>query len=375
MSTLSVTNLKNAASATNNLVLNPDGSVNISGGTLSPQTGFKNRIINGAMTIDQRNAGAAVTPVTTQYFIDRFFAQLNVTSKFSTQQLTATPPVGFSRYLRVTSLSAHSLAAGDVATIVQPIEGFNVADLGWGTANAATVTVSFRVRSSLTGNFGGTIQNDGQARSYPFTYTISAANTWEEKTVTIPGDTSGTWLTNNGLGIQIKFSMGTGSTFSGTAGAWSSSLFLQPTGSTSIISTNGATWDVTGIQLEKGSTATPFEFRSIGTELGLCCRYFQAMKPTLAISAEGSTNSLLVSAVSYPVQMRATPTVSQSGVFAYELPFGNKSTQSTVSITIDAPTTNNVGAAFNLSNFSSLVFSRTYRPEANTNALLFSAEL
>jgi hypothetical protein len=275
------------------------------------------------MTIDQRNAGASVTPVASQYFIDRFFAQLNVTSKFSTQQLTATPPVGFSSYLRVTSLSAHSLAAGDVATIVQPIEGFNVSDLGWGTANAATVTVSFRVRSSLTGNFGGTIQNNGQARSYPFTYTINAANTWEEKSITIPGDTSGTWLTNNGIGIQIKFSMGTGSTFSGTAGAWSSSVFLQPTGSTSIISTNGATWDVTGIQLEKGSTATPFEFRSIGQELALCQRYYYKIFPnavTKGLAIGGCSTTTLGSGMSgfFPVTMRTSPTaLEQSGTASH----------------------------------------------------------
>jgi hypothetical protein len=286
----------------------------------SPKTGFVNRIINGGMTIDQRNVGASVTPAASQYFIDRFFAQLNVTSKFSTQQLTATPPVGFSQYLRVTSLSAYSVAAGDVATIVQPIEGFNVSDLGWGTANAATVTVSFRVRSSLTGNFGGTIQNNGQARSYPFTYTINAANTWEEKAITIPGDTSGTWLTNNGIGIQIKFSMGTGSTFSGTAGAWSSSLFLQPTGSTSIISTNGATWDVTGIQLEKGSTATPFEFRSIGTELGLCQRYAVAFTSGTTAAAYGGLYLVNAGRVWYrmPVTMRSAPTLSTTTT-AFEL--------------------------------------------------------
>ena len=292
-------------------------------GTTSP--GWRNRIINGAMTIDQRNDGASVTPVASQYFIDRFFAQLNVTSKFSTQQQTATPPIGFSSYLRVTSLSAYSVAAGDVAAIVQPIEGLNVSDLGWGTANAATVTVSFRVRSSLTGIFGGTIQNNGQARSYPFTYTISAANTWEEKTVTIPGDTTGTWLTNNGIGIQIKFSMGSGSTFSGTAGAWSSSLFLQPTGSTSVISTNGATWDVTGVQLERGTVATPFDYRSIGQELALCQRYYYRIKGSDTASNTGTYGNGVSqsatagrSAIIFPVPMRTFPSaLEQSGTASH----------------------------------------------------------
>lgn len=285
--------------------------------------GFRNRIINGDMRIDQRNAGASVTPTASQYLLDRFSTQINVASKFSVQQLTATPPVGFTHYLRVTSLSSYSVAAGDVAAINQSIEGFNVADLGWGTASAATVTLSFWVRSTLTGNFGGTIQNNGQARSYPFAYTINAANTWEQKTITIPGDTSGTWLKDNGIGITVKFSIGSGSTFSGTANAWSSSLFLQPTGSTSVISTNAATWDVTGVQLEKGSTATPFEFRSIGQELELCQRYYYRTTygtnfVSLAVGIVNTTTSAAQCAFAFPVTMRATPTINYSSLNIYD---------------------------------------------------------
>ena len=284
----------------------------------------RNKIINGSMTIDQRNAGAAVTPIASQYFIDRFFAQLNVTSKFTTELATATPPVGFSTYLRVTSSSAYALASGDVAALAQPIEGFNCADLAWGTASAKPAALSFWVRSTLTGSFGGTIQNNGQARSYPFTYTISAANTWEYKTITIEGDTSGTWLTNNGIGVQVKFSIGTGTVFSGTAGSWSSSIFLQPTGSTSIISTSGATWDLTGVQLEAGDTATPFEHRSFGAELALCQRYFCKTYEQDVVPGSGSnlgfsgalrqtsistTSYLTIGNWRFPVPMRAVPTV------------------------------------------------------------------
>jgi len=283
----------------------------------------RNKIINGAMTIDQRNAGAAVTPIASQYFIDRFFAQLTVTSKFTTELATATPPVGFSTYLRVTSSSAYALASGDVAALVQPIEGFNCADLAWGTASAKPATLSFWVRSTLTGSFGGTIQNNGQARSYPFTYTISAANTWEYKTITIEGDTSGTWLTNNGIGVQVKFSIGTGTVFSGTAGSWSSSIFIQPTGSTSIISTSGATWDLTGVQLEAGDTATPFEHRSYGQELALCQRYYAKSYPADVVpgtgglvgvaigrSLDAASNYGTIAQWSFPVTMRATPSIS-----------------------------------------------------------------
>jgi hypothetical protein len=280
MSTLSVTNLKNAASATNNLVLNPDGSVNISGGTLSPQTGFKNRLINGDMRIDQRNAGASVTiggAGNLVYTLDRWAAYCDQNSKFSVQQDAGavTPPVGFTDYLGVTSLSAYSVGASEAFGLQQAIEGFNTADLGWGTANAKTVTLSFQVRSSLTGTFGGALRNSANNRSYPFTYTVSAANTWEQKSITIAGDTTGTWLTTNGAGIKLWFSLGAGSTFSGTASAWAASNLLSATGATSVVGTSGATFYITGVQLERGSTATPFEFRSIGTELGLCQRYFQ----------------------------------------------------------------------------------------------------
>jgi hypothetical protein len=161
-------------------------------------------------------------------------------------------------------------------SLMQVVEGFNVADLGWGTATAQTVTLSFRVRSSLTGTFAGSIQNGSSNRSYPFTFTISAANTFEDKTVTIAGDTSGTWATDNTAGMRVQFNMGTGSTYSGTAGAWAGANYISATGATNLIATNGATFYITGVQLEKGSTATSFDYRPYGTELVLCQRYLPA---------------------------------------------------------------------------------------------------
>ena len=176
--------------------------------------GFKNRIINGAMVIDQRNAGASVTPTTTEYITDRWALYCTQSSKFSSQQNagSVTPPVGFTNYLGATSLSAYSVGANDFFMFGQRIEGFNVA-LGWGTANAKTVTLSFWVRSSLTGTFGGSLVNSAGNRSYPYTYTISTANTWEQKSVTIAGDTSGTWVgATNGIGVIVIFNLGSGST-------------------------------------------------------------------------------------------------------------------------------------------------------------------
>lgn len=235
----------------------------LQGAAASPYV-LKNRIINGDMRIDQRNAGASVTVLTTTgYTLDRWKTACDVSSKFSVQQNagSVTPPAGFTNYLGVTSLSAYSVPAGEIYGLQHHIEGYNVADLGWGTANAKTVTLSFWVRSSLTGTFGGSFINASSNRSYPYTYTISAANTWEYKTITVAGDTSGTWNTTNGRGIVVIFSLGTGSTFSGTAGSWSGNNFQSATGATSVVGTNGATFYITGVQLEIGTSATPFERR------------------------------------------------------------------------------------------------------------------
>ena len=241
-------------------------------------TGFKNRIINGAMVIDQRNAGASLTINTANpYTLDRWVAFSSVTSKYSVQQNAAavTPPAGFKNYLGVTSLAATSLGAGDYYFVCQKIEGYNCADLGFGAAGASTVTVSFWVRSSLTGTFGGALNNGDSTRAYPFTYTINAANTWEQKSVTITGDTSGTWNATNDKRIIVIFGLGVGSTSSGAAGAWSSNAYFSTTGATSVVGTNGATWYVTGVQLEKGSTATSFDYQDYGRELIACMRYFE----------------------------------------------------------------------------------------------------
>ena len=279
--------------------------------------GFKNRIINGAMVIDQRNAGASVTPTASGYTLDRWNAAVSQSSKFSVQQ-SSTSTTGFKNSLLVTSLSNYSVLAGDYFDIDQRIEGFNVADLEWGTANAQTVTLSFWVRSSLTGAFGGSLQNSAGNRSYPFTYTINSANTFEQKTITITGDTTGTWLTTNGIGLRVSFGVGVGSTYSGTAGAWSANNYLSATGATSVVGTNGATFYITGVQLEKGSTATSFDYRPFTTELQLAQRYYYKVKADAASKVFGigqvyaSTAALIL--VPYKVTLRTVPTaLEQTG--------------------------------------------------------------
>ena len=250
-----------------------DGSLGITtptyGGAVTaeysvPVTAFKNRIINGAMVINQR--GFSGTPTNGAYTLDRFNTYMPVASKFTVSQ-SSTAPAGFINSLLVTSSSAYTVGASEAFGIQQVIEGFNIADLAWGTANAKTVTLSFQVYSSLTGTFGGALQNYASDRSYPFSYTISSANTWTSISITIAGDTTGTWLTTNSGGIALIFSMGTGSTKSGTAGSWGSTYYTSVTGATSVVGTNGATFYITGVQLEKGSTATSFDYRPYGAEL------------------------------------------------------------------------------------------------------------
>ena len=285
-------------------------------GTYAQYTGYKNRIFNGAMMIDQRNAGASVTPANADFIVDRFQYVASQASKVTAQQNagSVTPPAGFTKYLGITSSSAYSIGATDFFNVSHKIEGFNTADLGWGTANAATVTLSFWVRSSLTGTFGGTILNNAQNRYYPFSYTISAANTWEQKTITIAGDTSGTWATDNSIGMRIMFGLGVGSTYSGTAGSWTTSNLFSVTGATSVVGTNGATFYITGVQLEKGSTATSFDYRPYGTELQLCQRYYWSTNAASNTSSFFRGNGWGISAtnaafiIQLPVPMRAGQT-------------------------------------------------------------------
>jgi hypothetical protein len=291
-----------------------NSTVQINGANVSGFTGFKNRIINGEMDIDQRNAGASVTVNNgnQNFCVDRWWGQGTASAGVFTLQRSTIAPTGFVNSLLATVTTVDSsLASTDLYDISQIIEGFNVADLGWGTANAATVTLSFWVRSSVTGTFGGAFVNSAVNRSYPFTYTISAANTWEQKSVTVPGDTSGTWLTDNGVGIRVYFGLGLGSTYSGTAGAWSGSFFISATGATNLMATNGATFYITGVQLERGSNATSFEFRDYGRELILCQRYYQKLT-AMILSGYATSGVSIYGLTTFPVELRTSPTMVYS---------------------------------------------------------------
>jgi hypothetical protein len=278
--------------------------------SIASSVNFRNRIINGDMRIDQRNAGASVTTSVLQgltYTLDRWAYYNDVVSKRTIQQVS-TAPAGFNNSLKVTVIATD--VTGPQQFINHRIEGFNAADLGWGTADAQAATLSFWVRSSVTGQMGGSIQNSATNRSYPFAYTINTADTWEYKTVAITGDTSGTWLATNGIGLSLIFENGPGYQ-KAAAGAWTAQNSTSSTGSVNLCATNGATWYITGVQLEAGSVATPFERRPYGTELALCQRYFEtitggAQQESLTVGS----HSVLYGKIPFQVMKRANPTIT-----------------------------------------------------------------
>jgi hypothetical protein len=322
---------------------------------------FRNRIINGNMVIDQRNAGASVTLNGGESYMTDRFACGDVTDGSFTAQQVSDAPAGFINSLKCTITSADtSLTGTQTAYCFQTIEGLNIADLAWGTASAATITISFWVKSSLTGTFGGALRNNAANRAYPFTYAISAANTWEYETITIAGDTSGTWLTTNGVGINLQFSLGAGPDRLGTAGAWNANNNVGATGQVQVIGTNGATWQVTGVQLEKGSTATSFDYRPYGTELALCQRYYQRYS-YVGIDGYAVAGETLSSSFWWTVQMRSAPTVT-FGTAA----FSSNTSNTTPSISVIAPT-----SSYLLTQITSSATGRAYL----FNPIFSSAEL
>jgi hypothetical protein len=297
----------------------------------SSNFGFKNRLINSAMVIDQRNAGASVTPTNFQYTLDRWAFEVRQTSKLTTQQSTTVPSSGFKNSLLITSSSAYSVISTDRFNLEQYIEGYNIADFNWGSASASTVTISFWVRSSLTGTFAGSVQNGVQNRSYIFNYTINSANTFEYKTVTIAGDQSGTWSTDNSAGLILNFALGTGSTYQGTASTWTGSNVQSTSGAVSLVGTNGATFYITGVQLEKGSTATSFDYRPYGTELALCQRYFERL-PTGPMGYVSIRTGAWYGYIHWQVEKRTSATAVLNGTLGFVGTAGDVSNQTPVGI-------------------------------------------
>jgi hypothetical protein len=332
MSTIKTSNIQNGSSASTNIVLNTDGSATFAQMPVGPSYfAMRNKIINGAMDIDQRNT--AVT--STNYSVDRWFYSASQPSKATVQKNAGsiTPPVGYQSYLGVTSSSAYSVTGNEAFQLLQIIEGFNCADFGWGTLSPKTATLSFWVYSSLTGTFGGSIATaKTTVWVMPFTYSVPAANTWTYVTIAIPGSASATPHLDNQAGIYVRFGLGSAGTSSGgTAGTWTSAgNYIQPAGTVSVVGTNGATFYLTGCQFEVGNVATPYERRLINQELAMCQRYYEkSYSTTVTPGTAGATDgqqSIYISgassffngggsSVNFAVEKRTPPTVTTySGV-------------------------------------------------------------
>jgi len=381
MSTLKVTTIQDASGGNT-------ATINSMTPTADSLQGFRNRIINGDMGIDQRNAGASVAVTSELYTLDRWYFASTANGKLTCQQNSGsvTPPTGFSNYLGVVSQSAYSVLTGDLFALKQAIEGFNTADFSFGTANAKTITLSFWVRSSLTGTFGASIANNAFNRSYVFTYTVNAANTWEYKTVTIPGDTTGTWVgATNGVGIRLYWNLGAGSTYSGgTTNTWNAVGYAGPSGTTSVVGTNAATWYITGVQLEVGSVATPFERRDYGRELAMCQRYYQKIFPqaTNIHLASGfcSTTTSSRYVINLPVQMRIAPTALETSGTANQYAVNNVASGFTCNAvpTFGNASQNTIGFLFDVASGLTAGTGALARTDATNGAnayLAWSAEL
>ena len=277
MSTLRVNTLQNTATTDGGISIDSSGHVTVDGVAM-PSSGplsNRNKIINGDMRIDQRNNGVSVTPTgDLTYTVDRWLIRnYSGTGRFSVQQDSASPN-GIDPSAKLTVTTTDTPGTYGYA-FSQRVEGYSFSQFAYGTAAAKSATISFWVRSSVTGTYCFSIRNGDGTRSYVAEYSISSADTWEYKTITFAGDTSGTWLTTNGIGALLEWSLGSQTAKETTAGSWQAGNYVGTSNQTDWIANAGATFYITGVQLEAGTVATPFERRSYGQELALCLRYFE----------------------------------------------------------------------------------------------------
>ena len=289
----------------------------------------RNLIINGGMAISQRYGTASSNLGGSSVFaVDRFNCFGPSASSTSTAQQVTDTPAGFKNSLKYTCGTGLSVTGGDYAQITQIVEGNNVAHLKWGTSDASDVTVSFWVKSSLTGTFSFGVQNGPTNRSYVAQYTVSTANTWEYKSITIGGDTSGTWASDNAAAMRLVWDMGFGYGATSTVDAWQAGDVHYVAGNVKVNETSGATFYITGVQLEVGDTATPFEHRSYGDELARCQRYYchsnnLSGPPNVNVSAYSQTGIAVdiedaaLTSVTFPTMMRVVPTMVVGRMYSW----------------------------------------------------------
>tara|TARA_R100000988_G_scaffold75113_1_gene39639 strand:+ start:7289 stop:8356 length:1068 start_codon:yes stop_codon:yes gene_type:complete len=314
-------------------------------------TGHKNLVRNGGMQVHQRGGTITAANGAVTYTLDRM-AFYKAHAGTNTIEQSTVAPVGFSHSLKfVTTVADASVASGDRVAMIYRMEGLDAAKLEFGSGNAKTITISFYVRSSITGTHGGAVGNGSDNRAYPFTYTISSADTWERKSITIPGDTTGTWATTNARSLQVAFGLGVGSTYSGSAGAWEAADRNSATGATTgILTTANANWYMTGFQIEIGSYSTPFEHKSYAQDLIDCQRYYfkflEGNNKEIGVAWYYSSSHASFM-FRYPTTMRATPTGTDSTGTGYYTIYANGGSDAFNSVAFENGSTESYSALNN----------------------------
>jgi hypothetical protein len=344
------------------------------------QFGNRNLIINGAMQVAQRGTSFS-PPSDGAYVVDRFHQYQGGGGVLYYEQSTDAP-LGFNNSLKITVNTADSsIASGDYYYMRQSIEGFNCAQLALGNSGALTFTLSFYVKSSLTGTFSGCCQNGAANRSYVFEYTINAANTWERKTVTIVGDTTGTWSTDNTACLRVNFDLGMGSGFATTANSWQSGSYLCTSSAVKLVGTASATLYLTGVQLELGE-ATPFEHISYADQLQKCRRYFYNLQSAGVYTRFGIGENINATTtqcfIDYPIEMRVKPSLVTSGTASVYALYHSASIIECTTIALDTYTTTHAAVVSAGVSGTPLLDGGASQLMANNNSstfLAFDAEL
>lgn len=301
-----------------------DGNLMVANNISADNLGmFRNRIINGDMRIDQRFSGAAQTGKTaSMYVTDRWNFEMLSCGTYTLQQVSDAP-TGFTHSLKATLTATATPISTSYLLISQRIEGYNIADFAFGTNSATPITVSFWAKSSIAGTYGFGIDNDyNGGRGYVSTFTINQVGTWEKKTIYVPGDTTGTWANTSSTGMRICIGLGSGANYqTATTNSWQAVSNKYATSGCvqfSQQSTN-STFQLTGVQVEKGTMATPFEYRPYALELLLCQRYYEIVVPStlgftnfaMGTYGPGGANNLWFN---FKVSKRATPTLATGSV-------------------------------------------------------------
>jgi hypothetical protein len=386
--TLQVEDVYAQTVSTKNLIVEgsavlPDGAVDLTNYAYMPSTqlGFRNKIINGSVIIDQR--GSATTPVVgTGYSADRWFFEDGCDAVFSTGQSTDVPKgQGFSSSIKSTVTTANtSVTTNEFSVLSYFIEGTDSASFAWGGTGAKAITASFWVKSSVAGTYSFTLYNNGASRIYPASYTVNIPNTWEKKIIQIPGDTAGTWLTTNGRGVVVNFYTSLASNFLGLS-TWNSSGIYGVVGQVNAAAAVGNTFTVTGLQIEEGVIATPFEHRPIGTELALCQRYYYNHTPgSSAQRAIGVgtwfTATQMHIPIKFPVSMRIKPILVMPSSAGYYISYQNSTSTSISGLTLETTvTTTEQAEIYNTGLTSSTIGPALFRTNNASGNVAFNSEL